>query len=68
MATETVNGIYKYTNRVRGTVPPGDKVKIEQLAASTGSSESSIVAEAVNYYLKNYENIKNQTRQPKHSY
>lgn len=48
----TAKKVYKYDNRVQATLSPGAKAKIEKMANDTGSSESSIVANAVDFYLK----------------
>jgi hypothetical protein len=62
MATETVYGKYKYNNRVRGTVKPSIKNKMEQDMAMTGVSQSSIVAAALEEYYKNKTKAEIETR------
>lgn len=67
MATE--NNGYPYSDRhVKATLKPGAKIKIEEISATTGSSQSSIVAEAVDYYLKNYDYIKTSGRQARNAF
>lgn len=53
MAVETVKKIYKYSNRVKATIPPGIKSKIQSQKDATGDSESRIVANALDFYFKN---------------
>lgn len=52
MAKETVYGKYTYNNRVRGTVKPSIKSKMQQDIDNTGVSESSIVAQALEEYYQ----------------
>lgn len=65
MAQETINGKYKYTNRVKASLDPHIKNKILAEKELTGESESAIVARALEQY---FERQRAAVAVSKHSY